>query len=115
MMMAPTAARAIDPRTTAADARPQYSVVVPFFNESASAVALLTEITEVMERLPAAYEMILVNDGSTDTTRAILSSYVDQHHQCRLLDLVKNRGQGAALYAGLAVARGSVVITMDGD
>jgi dolichol-phosphate mannosyltransferase len=114
MTMATTAARAIHPRS-AAMTDPHYSVVIPFFNEAACAHALLVEITEVMQQLPAAYEVILVNDGSTDSTREVLSAYVDEHHQCRLLDLAKNRGQGAALYAGLAVARGAIVITMDGD
>jgi glycosyltransferase involved in cell wall biosynthesis len=88
---------------------------VPFFNESASAPALLSEITEVMQAIAVPYEVILVNDGSTDATQAVLVGYVDQHSECRMLDLVTNRGQAAALYAGLRAARAPIVITMDGD
>ncbi len=93
----------------------QYSVVVPFFNESASAAALLSEIAEVMQQMAAAYEIITVNDGSTDATRAILADYATHHRECRLVDLATNRGQAVALFAGLQVARAPIVITMDGD
>jgi glycosyltransferase involved in cell wall biosynthesis len=106
---------AIAPLPDRAAAELAYSVVVPFFNEAASAGALLSEITAVMQQLDAAYEVILVNDGSTDTTREVLRSYVEQHRECRLLDLVRNRGQAAALYAGLQIARAPIIITMDGD
>jgi len=106
---------AIEPPAAVAGKGPEYSVVVPFFNESACAGALLSEITEVMQRLAAPYEVILVNDGSTDTTQAVLGRYAEQHRECRVLQLVHNRGQAAALYAGLKVASAPIVITMDGD
>lgn len=93
----------------------QYSVVVPFFNESENAPALLSEITEVMRGIGAEYEIVLVDDGSTDATQAILAGYVSRHPEGRLLALVTNRGQAAALYAGLKAARAPIVITMDGD
>ncbi len=94
---------------------PQYSVVVPFFNEAASAVSLVSEITEVMQELARKYEVILVNDGSTDATATILGDYAARHPAFKLLDLVCNRGQAVALYAGLRAASGRIVITMDGD
>src|ERR1041385_2638308 len=100
---------AIEPPAAAARRGPEYSVVVPFFNESACAGTLLAEITDVMRRLRAPYEVILVDDGSTDTTQAVLRSYAEQHRECRLLHLDSNRGQAAALYAGLKVASAPIV------
>jgi len=94
---------------------PQYSVVVPFFNEAANAAALLSEIEEVMQRIAAVYEVILVNDGSTDATATILADYASQHPGFKLLDLARNRGQAVALFAGLRASSAPIVITMDGD
>jgi glycosyltransferase involved in cell wall biosynthesis len=109
-------ATTVDPlAVNAAEEDLRYSLVVPFFNESGCAAALLREITAVMQGLGAAYEVILVNDGSTDATAAILRGYVAENPVFRLLDIAANRGQAAALYAGLMLARAPVVITMDGD
>jgi len=94
---------------------PQYSVVVPFFNEAANAAALLFEIEGVMQRIGATYEVILVNDGSTDATATILADYASRHPGFQLLELARNRGQAVALYAGLRAASAPIVITMDGD
>lgn len=94
---------------------PQYSVVVPFFNEAANAASLLSEIAEVMRGLAVAYEVILVNDGSRDATATILGDYAARHPEFELLDLARNRGQAVALYAGLRAASAPIVITMDGD
>jgi glycosyltransferase involved in cell wall biosynthesis len=94
---------------------PQYSVVVPFFDEAANASALLSEIAEVMQGIGAPYEVILVNDGSADATATILADCASSRPGWKLLDLARNRGQAVALYAGLRAASAPVVITMDGD
>ncbi|MBI3413819.1 MAG: glycosyltransferase family 2 protein [Verrucomicrobia bacterium] len=95
--------------------RPDYSIVVPFYNESANAAALLAEINEVMAQISPSYEVVMVNDGSSDATVEILSAVAAAHPQCRLLNLSPNRGQASALYHGLKAATAPLIITMDGD
>lgn len=95
--------------------RPEYSVVIPFYNESANAAALLAEIVTTMQAVRGGYELLMVNDGSTDNTAEILARVAASHPQCQLLDLRPNRGQAGALYHGLKAATAPLVITMDGD
>jgi dolichol-phosphate mannosyltransferase len=94
---------------------PDYSVVVPFYNEAANAGALLAEIDATMKSLGGRYEVLMVNDGSKDDTGAILARFAADHPECRLLDLSPNRGQAGALYHGLKAAQAPLIITMDGD
>lgn len=101
--------------TNLSTTRPEYSVVIPFYNESANAAALLTEVDATMQALRGGYEVLMVNDGSTDTTAEILAGFAASHPQCQLLNLVPNRGQAGALYHGLKAAVAPLVITMDGD
>jgi glycosyltransferase involved in cell wall biosynthesis len=96
-------------------AAPALSVVVPVFNEAANAVPLFTEIREVMTAIGRPFEVIFVNDGSTDGTLAQLCAQAAEHHCLRILDLDGNFGEAAALCAGFRAARGELVITLDGD
>lgn len=86
---------------------PLVSIVIPFFNESETVVAVLEEARATN---PAA-EIIGVDDGSADDTWEKLRSVAG----IRGLRLAANRGQSAAMYAGLRAARGSLCVTMDGD
>lgn len=83
------------------------SIVVPFYNEEECARQVLLEIREAQ---PEA-EVIAVDDGSTDGTAAVLSG-VDG---VRIISFANNRGQSAALYAGLRAASGELIAMMDGD
>lgn len=86
---------------------PLVSIVIPFFNESETIVGVLQES---LATNPGA-EIIGVDDGSTDDTWAKLQSVAG----VRGLRLTENRGQSAAMYAGLRAAKGRICVTMDGD
>ena len=90
------------------------SVVVPLYNEEEN-VTLLVQAVDRALRSWARWELVLVDDGSTDRTVEIASGLVDQTPGVRLIRLARNYGQTAATQAGFTRARGDVVVTMDGD
>jgi glycosyltransferase involved in cell wall biosynthesis len=94
---------------------PEFSVVVPFHNEEAVAFAVVRELGEALNGLGRAWEAILVNDGSSDSTLHQLRRGADLFPQCRILSLPRNLGQGPALYAGIVESRAPVIGMMDGD
>lgn len=94
---------------------PAYSVVVPFYNEADNAPALIAEIEAAMDALGEPWELVMVDDGSRDATGELLAAAAARRPELRYLSLPRNRGQAAALDAGLRRARGAVLITMDGD
>ena len=91
------------------------SLVVPVYNEEENLPILIPEMTEVLQGLGKSYEMIFVDDGSTDGSRALLKRMIAQDPQIRLLGFKRNCGETAAGAAGLKEARGKIVITMDAD
>jgi len=88
---------------------PQLSVVVPLFNEEENIPILQTEIERALEGLD--YELILVDDASTDTT----ATRVRRGERVRLLRFAKNEGQSAAMLAGIQAAHGECIVLLDGD
>jgi dolichol-phosphate mannosyltransferase len=88
---------------------PDFSIVIPLFNEAESVAILQKEIALALERLN--YELILVDDGSTDDT--IL--HIERKPNVRVLQFNRNAGQSAAMLAGMRAARGEVVVLLDGD
>jgi dolichol-phosphate mannosyltransferase len=91
------------------------SLVVPVYNEEENLPILIPEMIEVLQGLGKSYEMIFVDDGSTDGSRALLKRMIAQIPQIRLLGFKRNCGETAAGAAGLKEARGEIVITMDAD
>jgi len=91
------------------------SVVVPVYNEEESLPVLVSLLADVLNRLGKSYEMIFVDDGSTDRSRVILKEMISQYPQLRILGFKQNCGQSAAVAAGLKETRGDVVITLDAD
>jgi glycosyltransferase involved in cell wall biosynthesis len=91
------------------------SVVVPVYNEEKNIPILIPQLVEVLTPLGESYEMIFVDDGSTDQSRKILKGKVSQYPEIRVLGFKKNCGETAAGAAGLKEARGRVVITIDAD
>ena len=95
--------------------QPWLSVVIPAFNEEPNVEACYRELVEVLERLGHPFEVVVVDDGSTDRTPEILRVLAAADPRLRLVRLRRNAGQTAALDAGFRTARGPVVVTMDAD
>ena len=95
---------------------PWLSLVIPVFNEEANLEELSQRCLAVCEKLDRPFEIILVDDGSRDTSAAMITSLADEQ-QGRVIGVLLNRnyGQHAAVMAGLAESRGEVVVTLDAD
>lgn len=93
----------------------KYTVVIPLKNEEENIIDLINELEPVMESLNQPWELICINDGSTDKTQEILSSLIKQKKYLRILQFTKNFGQSSAFDAGFKSAKGEYVITLDGD
>lgn len=91
------------------------SVVVPLFNEEESLPELTAWIEEVMGRNGYKYEIIFVNDGSTDGSWGVIESLAAKNASIHAISFRRNYGKSPALYEGFKAARGRVVITMDAD
>jgi glycosyltransferase involved in cell wall biosynthesis len=91
------------------------SLVVPFFNEEATLEALYEQAASVLSDCGCAFQLILVNDGSTDLSVVVAQKLAEAHPGVSLVNFRTNFGKAAALSAGFQRARGDVVITMDAD
>ena len=91
------------------------SVVIPIHNEEPSILPLYDRLTAVMERVRKPYEIIFVDDASTDRSFDLLANLVETDPRLKVIRLRRNFGQTAALAAGFDEAQGSVIISLDGD
>jgi glycosyltransferase involved in cell wall biosynthesis len=91
------------------------SVVIPIHNEEPSVLALYDRLTSVLESLSQPYEIIFVDDASTDRSFALLANLLETDSRLKVVRLRRNFGQTAALQAGIDWASGDVIATMDGD
>ncbi len=92
------------------------SVVIPFYNEEESVESVCGEVREVLSAQDGLmWELIMVNDGSTDRTPQIMDTLARQDDRFRTLHLTPNSGQSAALEAGFEAAQGELIATLDGD
>jgi glycosyltransferase involved in cell wall biosynthesis len=90
-------------------------VVIPFFNEEDNVTPLLEELYGQLESLGRPFEVIAVDDGSSDGTFAHLSAFAARERTLRCVRFRRNFGQTAAMAAGIEGARGAVIVPMDGD
>jgi glycosyltransferase involved in cell wall biosynthesis len=98
-----------------AEARPGISVVVPLYNEVESVLDLHHQLTAALDPTGRSFELVLVDDGSTDGTREKLLELEASDPRVRVVVLRRNFGQTAAFSAGFDRSRGDVVVTSDGD
>jgi glycosyltransferase involved in cell wall biosynthesis len=94
---------------------PQVSIVVPLYNERENAAACYADITQAMAAADLGYEIIFVDDGSTDGTLSALREAAGDDEHVAILELRSNFGQTAAFAAGFDHAAADVVVPMDGD
>ncbi|KPK65822.1 MAG: glycosyl transferase [Planctomycetes bacterium SM23_32] len=94
---------------------PRVSIVIPAYNEEECIADCVEEVCSVMDGLSEAYEVIVVDDGSTDGTLDQLRALKSRFPQLRVLSFEANAGETAAMDAGLKNARGEFVATMDAD
>ncbi|MEO0983524.1 MAG: glycosyltransferase family 2 protein [Pseudomonadota bacterium] len=92
---------------------PEFSIVVPVYNEAGAVGALADEIAEALDG--RAYEMIFVDDGSSDHTQAVLAELKSRHPALRAISHRRNAGQSRAIRTGVLHARAPVIGTLDGD
>ena len=95
--------------------RPELSVVVTLFQEGSTLEELHARLAAALEALGRPYEVLYVDDGSTDGTFAVLERIHEGDDHVRAVRLKRNVGQHPAMHAGLSRARGDIVVTMDGD
>lgn len=97
------------------DQQCELTVVSPFFNEDGCVDEYFRRTLKVLDEMAIDYEIVAVNDGSTDKTPQLLSAVKRDNPQVRICELARNSGQWAAISAGFAASRGRYVIVMDAD
>ncbi|MHB8810917.1 MAG: glycosyltransferase family 2 protein [Desulfobulbaceae bacterium] len=91
------------------------SIVVPLYNEEGNVQELYRELRSVLDRHSYTYEILFINDGSTDRTADLLKEMSSSDPHVVVVNFRRNFGQTAAMSAGFDYSRGDIVITMDGD
>ena len=94
---------------------PRVSIVVPFFNEEESIPPLVQAVRDALDPVGITFELVAVDDGSSDRTHEVLAAEHEKDPRVRVLKLRRNYGQTPAMAAGFDHCRGDVVVTMDGD
>src|SRR3954469_4285064 len=95
--------------------KPYLSLVIPCYNEQENVPTLLQRVSGALAPLGRPFEVLLIDDGSTDATPRLLAEGMAQYPWLRVLRMAKNGGQSAAFEAGFEAARGDVIATIDAD
>ncbi|MCS6862398.1 MAG: glycosyltransferase family 2 protein, partial [Abditibacteriales bacterium] len=93
------------------DITPEVSVVVPMYNEEESIADTVHQLRDALNRLTEDWEIVLVNDGSTDRTYEVAAEVAQDIPEVRIVSYQPNGGRGKALRTGLAHARGDIIVT----
>jgi glycosyltransferase involved in cell wall biosynthesis len=110
-------AETVDPSPAAPDAsdRPYLSLVIPAYNEQENIPTLLERVAVALAQTSRRFEVIVVDDGSTDASPGLLAEGMRKYPWLRVLRMARNGGQSAAFEAGFGAARGEVIATIDAD
>lgn len=92
-----------------------HSIIIPCFNERESVPELLPKLVAVMERLGKPFELIVVDDGSTDGTFEELERFREREKRLKIIQFRRNLGKSAALSEGFRLAQGELIVTIDAD
>lgn len=95
--------------------RIKISLVIPLYNEQESLVELHQKITDIMQEMRHEYEIVFIDDGSTDRSAFIIEDLCAKDRHVKLIQFFRNYGKSAALAAGFAAVKGEFVVTMDAD
>ena len=101
--------------TQTTTSRPYLSLVIPAYNEQENIEALLSRVGAALTQTGRPFEVVIVDDGSSDDTPRLLREAMTKLPWLRVLRLQKNSGQSAAFDAGFKAARGEVIATIDAD
>jgi dolichyl-phosphate beta-glucosyltransferase len=96
-------------------AGPDLSVIIPAYNEESRLPATLDRVLEFLAAGPRSYEIVLVDDGSSDGTLAVMNAAADGQPNVHVVSLSENRGKGRAVAAGVAASSGALVLFSDAD
>ena len=91
------------------------SVIIPLYNEEESLPELMAWIDRVCKQEELSYEVIMIDDGSTDSSWSVIEQLKEEYSTLRAIHFMRNYGKSAALYCGFDAAEGEVVFTMDAD
>src|SRR5690349_12852056 len=94
---------------------PYLSLVIPCYNEQENVRTLLSRVATSLEKIGKPFEVIIIDDGSTDDTPKLLADGMKQYPWLRVIRMARNGGQSAAFEAGFEAARGDVIATIDAD
>ncbi|HXQ29874.1 MAG TPA: glycosyltransferase family 2 protein [Gemmatimonadales bacterium] len=115
----PTSASALTPKPQSLSlrtiGRPELSVVIPVYNEEDSLATLLGELAAVLQAAGRTYEVVVVDDGSTDGSFSTLKDLKGLYPELHIIAFAANAGQTAAVAAGSRAAKGRVIVTLDAD
>ena len=91
------------------------SIIIPSYNEENNLAHIVEAIEKEMKQIPYHYEILFIDDGSTDRTLEIMRALAFEHQELKYLAFTRNFGKEAAVLAGLQHAKGNAVIIMDAD
>jgi len=94
---------------------PEVSIVIPAYNECESLPDLLPQVNDVLSKTGKEYEILVINDGSTDNTNQICREIIRECPRVKMIEMLTNSGKALALQAGFQTAKGDIVISMDAD
>jgi dolichol-phosphate mannosyltransferase len=88
------------------------SYVIPVFNEEDNLARLLSELQAVTQKMDHSYEVLFIDDGSSDGSLEVIKSLARRNPEVKYLAFARNCGQSAALYAGFQAAKGEIIVTL---